>query len=83
MGWLVAMLQILDNLRNLSRGRLPPRQPGWALEGEQADGTGNDLMPVGARKGARTSCTAGHRVIGRARRPPPARRVHVNPRVTG
>jgi hypothetical protein len=61
MGWLAAVLQILDNLRKRSRGRRPPRpaQPGWTFDGEQDGGTGDDLMLAEARENGRADSVPG------------------------
>jgi hypothetical protein len=75
MGWLAAVLQILDNLRKRSRGRLPPRpaHPGWAFDNEQDAGTGDDLMLAEARDDARAGSVPGRRGSNCARRPAAAR----------
>ena len=55
MGWLAAVLQIIDNSRKRSRGQLPPRpaQDDRELEGEQDGGTGNGLMLAEGRDDGR------------------------------
>src|SRR5262249_24470412 len=75
MGWLAAVLQVLDNLRKRSRGRLPPRpaQPGWAVESEQDGGAGDDLMLAEAREDAGAGSRPGRRGMKCARRPAAAR----------
>ena len=87
MGWLAAVLQILDNLRKRSRGQLPPRptQPGWAVKGEQDGGTGDDLTLAEAREDDRANSVAG-RPGSKCARPPmavrPARRIPADLRCT-
>jgi hypothetical protein len=43
MGWLAAVVQVIDNVRKRSRGQRPPRpaRPDLALEGEQDGATGD------------------------------------------
>jgi DUF1707 SHOCT-like domain len=88
MGWLAAVLQIVDNLWKRSRGQLPPgpAQPGWAYEGEQDSGTGNDYMLAEARDNGRGDRVPGRRGSNHARRSPsarPARSVPADLRGTG
>jgi hypothetical protein len=77
MGWLAAVLQILDNLRKRSRGQAPPRpaQPGWALKAEQDGGTGDDLMLAETREDGRAESTPGRRGSKCPRSPVAARRL--------
>lgn len=85
MGWLAAVLQILDNLRKRSRGKLPPgpAQPGWAFEGEQDGQPGDDLILAEPRENGRddggpgrlgSKCARGPRPARPARRAPAGRR---------
>ena len=87
MGWLVAVAQILDNLRDRSRAKLPPRppQPGWALDGEPDGGTGDDLMLAEARDYRRADRVRGCGASKCAPRPPvrPARQLRADLRITG
>ena len=87
MGWLVAVAQILDNLRDRSRAKRPPRppQPGWALDGEPDGGTGDDLMLAEARDYRRADRVRGCGASKCARRPPvrPARQLRADLRITG
>lgn len=87
MGWLAAVLQILDNLRKRSRGKLPPgpAQPGWVLDSDQDGETGDDLMLAAAREEGRADGGPGCRgsKCARAPRPPrPARRAPAGRRCT-
>lgn len=86
MGWLAAVLQILDNLRKRSRGKLPPGPalPGWAFEGEQDGETSDDLMLAEAREGGRADGEPGCHgsKYARARPPRPARRAPAGRRCT-
>jgi hypothetical protein len=75
MGWLAAVLQILDNLRKRSRRQLPPgpAQPGWAFDGEQDGETGDDLILAEARVNGRDDGGPGCHGSKCARAPRPAR----------
>lgn len=85
MGWLAAVLQILDNLRKRPKGQRPPGpvQPGWALEGELDSETGDDLILAEASEDGRADggpgwhggkCAGGPWPARPARRVPAGRR---------
>jgi len=77
MAWVAAVWQIIDNLRQGSRGQSPPhrRRHGWAPEGEQDGGTSDDLMLAEARnnRADRRPCRRGRTCARRPRLVRPAR----------
>jgi hypothetical protein len=75
MGWLAAVVQIIDNVRKRPRGQLPPRpaQPDWVLEGEQDGATGDGPMLAEARDNGRANGVPGHRGSTRSPRSLPVR----------
>jgi hypothetical protein len=77
MGWLAAVVQILDNVRKRSRGQWPPRpaHPDRALEGEQDGATGDGPMLAEARDHGRSDHVPGRRGSKRSRRSLPERPV--------